>query len=1104
MRAWCQTVAIDNVSPADMRLILKWREIRGQLTEQLKHLDVRLETHFSMLLELQEFYRRRAEVELEYSVKLDKLVKNVITRHKQEKQSAQLRREFWPGYSTYTCWQTLLASTKRVSKDHAIAGELYSGQMCNRLADLGEDLQRMYRNCRDIGILTHDELVKVLNELQNAMKTYHVYHGESKQAESKLRYAENQKSKVEQHASRGTISKKFRNFEKQTEKRQAKYDENKKKALKSRNEYLLCLDAANAAVHKYFVDDVPDLIDTIDYGYHNTLGRAMMMHLSAEENMIRSRQGCCDLLSKSISDLDQRSDKQRFLELHNLSFSLPKKFEFQAHKGDEVCQISAQKSVQDEMLDRLQALNDRLNSIKVENEEIWKSLETADKSLMEMINQKDYDVTTLFQEEKQPPKSPHVYGKKRSDRLETEAYYVTKFQGFLISNNLIARLQAKHKSLQKALGEGDGSLLGSRPPSLPPKPKKRRALGKARLVGQPKLFGGSIEEYVEATGQEIPNIVRSCIRIINLYGMHHQGVFRVSGSQHEINDFKNMFEKGDDPLSDVLDGKDINSIAGVLKLYFRELREPLFPTQLFDALIACSSKSSPDLSEIEATQECIERVKELLLPLPRPILVVMRYIFAFLSHLSEYSDENMMDPYNLAICFGPTLLPIPDSRDQVLYQNNVNDLTKTIITHQEEIFPNDGGVVYEKCIVEEEAGSDDVLNNLSDDEDETGDAASEEEPEVNEAEAQYDFQGRTERELSFKKGDIIVVFNQVSVDWWEGAYKGKEGLIPDKYISVRRRDRDSSTEKGIEDVRRSTESLPAKYSGSSSSASDECLDKAASQPNIAMATDPSTSSSSSSSLRTTSSELALGSGDEVDGEKGASADDPLGGFKIEKTTEDLAHDIDSALAEVMSGLELLELQHTDERQPPPIHTKTLPTPKVKSHDPKHTPDLVLDLPITASPESGDESSPPLSTAEVFASNQSTIKKGAASSRVGGMGGAGGFSSGAPVPVLPAGAGKEILLGAKRRGQSASLKVTKPTQPPESSPVAKARTLPIGTKPGFEKDEDRPQSAGAGKHVSPKPPLKKKALPPPLKAKPPIMRKPARSPEVLKKLKEAKE
>ena len=47
---------------------------------------------------------------------------------------------------------------------------------------------------------------------------------------------------------------------------------------------------------------------------------------------------------------------------------------------------------------------------------------------------------------------------------------------------------------------------------------------------------------------------------------------------------------------DVVDGKDINSIAGVLKLYFRELREPLFPTALFDELISCSSKSSPDLT----------------------------------------------------------------------------------------------------------------------------------------------------------------------------------------------------------------------------------------------------------------------------------------------------------------------------------------------------------------------------------------------------------------------------------------------------------------------------------------------------------------------------
>ncbi len=70
--------------------------------------------------------------------------------------------------------------------------------------------------------------------------------------------------------------------------------------------------------------------------------------------------------------------------------------------------------------------------------------------------------------------------------------------------------------------------------------------------------------------------------------------------------------------------------------------------------------------------------------------------------LSEYSDENMMDPYNLAICFGPTLLPIPEDRDQVAFQSNVNDLVKNIIIHQEEIFTHDsGGSVYEKCILED-------------------------------------------------------------------------------------------------------------------------------------------------------------------------------------------------------------------------------------------------------------------------------------------------------------------------------------------------------------------------------------------------------------------
>lgn len=62
----------------------------------------------------------------------------------------------------------------------------------------------------------------------------------------------------------------------------------------------------------------------------------------------------------------------------------------------------------------------------------------------------------------------------------------------------------------------------------------------------------------------------------------------------------------------------------------------------------------------------------------------------------------MMDAYNLAICFGPTLMPAPEDKDQVQYQNQVNELIKNMICHHEELFPSDlGGLQYEKYISEE-------------------------------------------------------------------------------------------------------------------------------------------------------------------------------------------------------------------------------------------------------------------------------------------------------------------------------------------------------------------------------------------------------------------
>lgn len=59
--------------------------------------------------------------------------------------------------------------------------------------------------------------------------------------------------------------------------------------------------------------------------------------------------------------------------------------------------------------------------------------------------------------------------------------------------------------------------------------------------------------------------------------------------------------------------------------------------------------------------------------------------------------------------------------------------------------------------------------------------------EDHEAIAEYDYQGRSDKELSFRKGDVLMLFNRVSCDWWNGELMGQRGLIPDKYIQPTRR-----------------------------------------------------------------------------------------------------------------------------------------------------------------------------------------------------------------------------------------------------------------------------------------------------------------------------
>ncbi|OON16723.1 SH3 domain protein, partial [Opisthorchis viverrini] len=99
--------------------------------------------------------------------------------------------------------------------------------------------------------------------------------------------------------------------------------------------------------------------------------------------------------------------------------------------------------------------------------------------------------------------------------------------------------------------------------------------------------------------------------------------------------------------------------------------------------------------------ETARRLRQVVIQgLSRPVFIVMRFLFAFLKHVSEHSDENSMDAYNLAVCFGPTLMPIPTELLQVHQQTSVIELIKTFITHHAMIFdPLVPGPVYMKHVL---------------------------------------------------------------------------------------------------------------------------------------------------------------------------------------------------------------------------------------------------------------------------------------------------------------------------------------------------------------------------------------------------------------------
>ncbi|KAI0252694.1 hypothetical protein BJV78DRAFT_331476 [Lactifluus subvellereus] len=227
-------------------------------------------------------------------------------------------------------------------------------------------------------------------------------------------------------------------------------------------------------------------------------------------------------------------------------------------------------------------------------------------------------------------------------------------------------------AVEKVSGETDTSILGA---SL------RRSL--ALSIPQPTLyynyhvgecqdliFGVTLVDYAtaRASENEVPKTLRICIDEVDKRGLDAEGIYRVSGRHANVQEHK--VERNEKTFSFNSYTDDIYSVASLLKLYLRELPEPLFKFPMQDRIHHSEDMAGHSANDFVLLRSKIRR-------LPAVHRASLRALVEHLSRIASNAAKNKMDAKNLAIVFGPVvfgedeipqgdLLSIQPTKDSVM------------------------------------------------------------------------------------------------------------------------------------------------------------------------------------------------------------------------------------------------------------------------------------------------------------------------------------------------------------------------------------------------------------------------------------------------------
>ncbi|XP_055003320.1 rho GTPase-activating protein 12 isoform X2 [Sorex araneus] len=184
-----------------------------------------------------------------------------------------------------------------------------------------------------------------------------------------------------------------------------------------------------------------------------------------------------------------------------------------------------------------------------------------------------------------------------------------------------------------------------------------------------QVFGCNLANLCQRENSTVPKFVKLCIEHVEENGLDVDGIYRVSGNLAVIQ--KLRFAVNHDEKLDLNDSKweDIHVITGALKMFFRELPEPLFTFSHFNDFVN-AIKQEP--------RQRVAAVKDLIKQLPKPNQDTMQILFRHLKRVIENGEKNRMTYQSIAIVFGPTLLKPEKETGNIavhtVYQNQIVEL----------------------------------------------------------------------------------------------------------------------------------------------------------------------------------------------------------------------------------------------------------------------------------------------------------------------------------------------------------------------------------------------------------------------------------------------